>query len=199
MTPTPPPAPSPPARRAGILVPLFSLASSRSWGIGEIGDIARFASWLDSAGQRLLRSPLGWLAAQLPTKPLFSQQFASLFSPSHPLADNELEDQWALWTRAGGNRIAHRLIGYVGERERHAERWHGAVRDWPGTLSIVWGMLDPVATPNVLAGLRELRPHAPIAEMPDLGHYLQIEAPAVVAEAIRCAQAAAGISADRPR
>ena len=39
-------------RRAGILIPLFSIPSSRSWGIGEIGDIERLARWLESAGQR---------------------------------------------------------------------------------------------------------------------------------------------------
>ena len=44
-----------PRRRAGILVPLFSIPSSRSWGIGEIGDIAPFARWLAAAGQRLLQ------------------------------------------------------------------------------------------------------------------------------------------------
>ena len=42
-------------RRAGILVPLFSIPSSRSWGIGEIGDIAHAARWLDAAGQRILQ------------------------------------------------------------------------------------------------------------------------------------------------
>src|SRR5215210_6004930 len=42
-------------RRAGILVPLFSIPSSRSWGIGEIADIGPLARWLDSAGQRLLQ------------------------------------------------------------------------------------------------------------------------------------------------
>src|SRR5687768_5150004 len=43
------------SRRAGILVPLFSIPSSRSWGIGEIGDIERMAAWLERAGQRLLQ------------------------------------------------------------------------------------------------------------------------------------------------
>lgn len=38
------------ARHSGVLVPLFSIPSRRSWGIGEIPDLARFASWLDSAG-----------------------------------------------------------------------------------------------------------------------------------------------------
>ena len=45
----------PETRRAGLLIPLFSLASSRGWGIGEIGDIVTMARWLESAGQRLLQ------------------------------------------------------------------------------------------------------------------------------------------------
>ncbi len=40
-------------RHSGLLVPLFSIPSSRSWGIGEIGDIATFAAWLREAGQDL--------------------------------------------------------------------------------------------------------------------------------------------------
>jgi 4-alpha-glucanotransferase len=47
--------PRPASRRAGILVPLFSIPSSRSWGIGEIPDIECMARWLESAGQRLLQ------------------------------------------------------------------------------------------------------------------------------------------------
>jgi 4-alpha-glucanotransferase len=40
-------------RRSGLLVPLFSIPSSRSWGIGEIPDIEVFGAWLQSAGQDL--------------------------------------------------------------------------------------------------------------------------------------------------
>lgn len=43
------------SRRAGLLVPLFSIASSRSWGIGDIGDIGAMARWLETAGLRLLQ------------------------------------------------------------------------------------------------------------------------------------------------
>lgn len=42
------------SRRAGILVPLFSIPSSRSWGIGEFGDLPRLSEWLARAGQRVL-------------------------------------------------------------------------------------------------------------------------------------------------
>src|SRR5436190_23400761 len=50
-------------RRAGISVPLFSLRSSRSWGIGEIGDIPAAGEWLRSAHQSVLQIlPLNELA-----------------------------------------------------------------------------------------------------------------------------------------
>jgi 4-alpha-glucanotransferase len=44
-----------PIRRAGVLVPLFSIPSSTSWGIGEMGDLARVAGWLEGAGLRVLQ------------------------------------------------------------------------------------------------------------------------------------------------
>ena len=37
-------------RHAGTLVPLFSIPSRGSWGIGEIPDLPVFARWLDAAG-----------------------------------------------------------------------------------------------------------------------------------------------------
>ena len=42
-------------RRAGLLIPLFSMPSSRSWGIGEIGDIPAIARWLRTAGVGVLQ------------------------------------------------------------------------------------------------------------------------------------------------
>jgi 4-alpha-glucanotransferase len=43
------------SRRAGALIPLFSIPSSRSWGIGEIGDIEAMVRWLDGAGIHILQ------------------------------------------------------------------------------------------------------------------------------------------------
>lgn len=42
-------------RRAGILLPLFSGPSTRSWGIGEIGDLPDLACWMRAAGLDLLQ------------------------------------------------------------------------------------------------------------------------------------------------
>ncbi|HET9832144.1 MAG TPA: 4-alpha-glucanotransferase, partial [Vicinamibacterales bacterium] len=42
-------------RRSGILVPLFSVPSDTSWGIGDIGDLRHITAWLASAGQTVLQ------------------------------------------------------------------------------------------------------------------------------------------------
>jgi pimeloyl-ACP methyl ester carboxylesterase len=138
-------------------------------------------------GQRILRGPLGPLLSRLSSERFFRQQFGSIFSPGHPLTDEEAEAQWALIRAGGGRTLNHKTIRYMEERFRYAERWHGALRDWPKPLSLAWGMLDPVATTNVLDAVLELRPHAPVTRFEDLGHYPQIEDPKRVAGALQAA------------
>jgi pimeloyl-ACP methyl ester carboxylesterase len=133
--------------------------------------------------QRVLRSPLGPVVARLSNKATFSREFGRLFSAGHPLSADEADAQWALMSYNRGHRIAHLLISYLDERERYAERWHGAVRDWPKPLSFLWALDDPVATTNVLDGLRELRPAADVVELPNVGHYPQVEVPEVFTRA----------------
>jgi pimeloyl-ACP methyl ester carboxylesterase len=135
--------------------------------------------------QRLLRSPLGPLAARLSSERVFRREFSRLFSPAHPLSDEEAEDQWALICARGGRTLGHKLVHYLGERVRFAERWHGAIRDWDGPLSLAWGTLDPVATVAVLDAVTELRPAAPVERLTALGHYPQIEDPQAIAAALR--------------
>jgi pimeloyl-ACP methyl ester carboxylesterase len=136
-------------------------------------------------GQRLLRSAVGSLFSRLSSERFFRQQFGSIFSPGHPLTEEEAEDQWALVCANGGRTIAHKTIAYMEERFRHAERWHGALRDWPKPLSLAWGMLDPVATERVLEAVIELRPAAPVSRFEDLGHYPQIEDSRRVAQVLQ--------------
>lgn len=141
-------------------------------------------------GQRILRSPFGPLFSRLSSERFFRQQFGSIFSPGHPLTDEEAEDQWSLICAGGGRTLNHKTIRYMAERFEHAERWHGALRDWPKPLHLPWGMLDPVATEQVLDAVLELRPSAPLTRFDDLGHYPQIEDPSRVAGALRAALAA---------
>jgi 4-alpha-glucanotransferase len=96
-----------PSRLAGVLIPLFSMPSSRSWGIGEIGDIPRIARWLRSAGLRLLQLlPIN----EMPpgeTSP-YSALSAMAIDPQFLVIEG-LEDFAAA-------RAAHRLDGHLQER-----------------------------------------------------------------------------------
>ncbi len=128
-------------------------------------------------GQRLLRGRFGPVFARLQNEHFFRNQFGSVFSADHPLTPEEATDQWQLLNYDGGGRLGHLLISYMDERERRADRWHGAIRDWKGDLRLAWGLEDPVATTNVLDAVLSLRPNAPVTRLPGLGHYPQIEDP----------------------
>lgn len=43
------------SRVSGVTIPLFSLRTRSDWGIGEIADLPACASWLATAGQRLVQ------------------------------------------------------------------------------------------------------------------------------------------------
>ena len=127
--------------------------------------------------QKLLRGPLGPVAARLSNEPFFRRQFSSVFSESHPPSPEFLSDCWGMMEFNGGNRLGHKLISYMEEREIYAERWHGAIGSWGGQLSLLWGLQDPVAVPEILEGLVELRPSVEPILFDDLGHYPQVEDP----------------------
>jgi pimeloyl-ACP methyl ester carboxylesterase len=135
--------------------------------------------------QKILRSRLGPVAARLSSERIFRLQFARIFSPEHPLTNEDAEDAWALLARLDGHRIIDRLTYYLHERVAFARRWHGALRQWPGRLELAWAMRDPVCTPAVLEAVRELRPTARVTRFSALGHYPQIEDPGAVARAIQ--------------
>jgi 4-alpha-glucanotransferase len=84
-----------PARR-GVLLPLFSAISSRSWGIGDCGDVAPLAAWLQSAGfGDLMLLPLGTMSDGQSSP--YSACSAMAIDPIYT-AINEVED----FHRAGG-------------------------------------------------------------------------------------------------
>ena len=139
--------------------------------------------------QRILRSRLGGLAAKLSSERVFKHEFGAIFSPDHPLSEEEAADQWSLICHNDGRALGHRLIHYLSERERFTDRWHGAIRDWPGSLNLAWAELDPVATTSVLDALIQLRPAVPVERLPGLGHYPQIEDPDAIASAFAKAEA----------
>ncbi|HYN10256.1 MAG TPA: 4-alpha-glucanotransferase [Vicinamibacterales bacterium] len=83
-------------RHAGLQLPLFSAASSTSWGIGELGDVVPLAAWLASAGfDRLMLLPIGAMAAQQSSP--YSAMSAMAIDPTY-IGLGRLED----FARLGG-------------------------------------------------------------------------------------------------
>ena len=93
------------------------------------------------------------------------------------MTDADAADYWSLMTYNDGNRLGHKLVSYMDERVIYADRWHGALSRWQGDLHLAWGMQDPVAVPDILDGLLEMRPELPVVRMPEIGHYPQVEDP----------------------
>jgi len=93
-------------------------------------------------------------------------------------------DIWQATSRRDGQLIAHRLIRYITDRERNAERWVGALETTDVPVAFVWGMLDPVSGAHMAERIRERLPDAPLAALEDVGHWPPLEAPERVANAL---------------
>jgi pimeloyl-ACP methyl ester carboxylesterase len=68
----------------------------------------------------------------------------------------------------------------MAERRRHRARWVGALTRTRVPLRVIDGAADPVSGAHMVARYRELVPDADAVELPGIGHYPQLEAPAAV-------------------
>jgi pimeloyl-ACP methyl ester carboxylesterase len=94
---------------------------------------------------------------------------------------------WQATSREEGQRIAHLLIHYMRDRERHGERWVDALEHTDVPLAFVWGMLDPVSGAHMAERIRERLPRAPLLALEDVAHWPPLEAPERVAGAVLAA------------
>jgi pimeloyl-ACP methyl ester carboxylesterase len=94
-----------------------------------------------------------------------------------------IDELWTLFRHNDGHLVMHRLIGYMAERRRHRERWVGALQRTKVPLRVIDGSLDPISGAHMVARYRELVPDADAVELPEVGHYPQVEDPAGVLRA----------------
>ncbi|MFJ5631497.1 alpha/beta fold hydrolase [Streptomyces goshikiensis] len=135
--------------------------------------------------QRLLHGPLGPLLAPLTTQRRFAATLRAVLA--RPVHEEDLRDLWAAVSRAGGHRLAPRLLRYIDERRLYAVRWASALEDFPGPALFVWGPADPISGAHVLARIRARLPRAEVVELagpPAVGHYPQLEDPEAVSAAL---------------
>jgi pimeloyl-ACP methyl ester carboxylesterase len=135
--------------------------------------------------QRALLSPLGALFARAMTRRRFARAFVSVFSPERQPTERELDQHWASIRANRGDRIGHRLIRYIEDRNAHGARWIRALETTTVPLTFAWGMRDPVSGAHVMERLRErFVGRARFVVLTECGHYPQLEEPELVADAI---------------
>jgi pimeloyl-ACP methyl ester carboxylesterase len=127
--------------------------------------------------QRLLASPLGPAVGVLGGESAFARSLASVFGPDTKPTEEEMHQFWILWCSKRGKRNGHKLIRYMSERRANRARWVGALQQTSVPLRLIDGLLDPVSGAHMVARYRELISEPDVVELPNVGHYPQLEAP----------------------
>lgn len=130
--------------------------------------------------QRLLRSPVGAIAARLINEGMFARSFSAIFGQASRPGPAELAAYWQLASRGDGLRSVHKIIGYMDEREKYRQRWVSALQETDVPLRFICGTLDPVSGRAMAERYRELIPEPDLVILDGIGHYPQLEDPAAV-------------------
>ncbi len=77
------------------------------------------------------------------------------------------------------------VYSYVRERYLHTPRWLGALEATEVPIQIIWASGDPVAIEAMADALAARIPRAVYTKVPDVGHFLPVEAPEIVAGQVR--------------
>lgn len=133
--------------------------------------------------QKLLATPLGPLVARLASYGAFARNMRAIWGTT-PVAEEELRAMWSLVTHDNGTQVFPKVIGYIAERRAHRERWVGALINAKFPIRLIDGLRDPISGPDMVARYRELMPNPDVVELPDVGHYPQVEAPEAVLTAV---------------
>lgn len=130
--------------------------------------------------QKLLLGPLGWLVARSFGRDDLVRNVSQVYGPcTHP-SESALDDYWSLVASNRGNRILHKLIGYLPERVAQRERWVGALQVGDVPLRFINGAVDPVSGVHMVERYHELVPSPDTVLLQGIGHYPHTEAPVQV-------------------
>lgn len=133
--------------------------------------------------QKLLLSPIGPLVNKLQSRARFGKTFKGIFGKNTPPSDAEIDGFWALMNANDGKTVFPRLIRYLSDRAKHRLRWRAALKDARIPLALINGSVDPISGAHMVEFYREvIGEPAYLAELSEIGHYPQVEAPGEVIE-----------------
>jgi len=130
--------------------------------------------------QRLLLSRLGWLVARTFDRDGLVRNVGQTYGASTQPSESALDDCWSLIASNRGNRILHRLSGYLVERKAYRQRWVGALQTARLPLRFINGAADPVSGAHMVERYEELVPEPDTVLLHGIGHYPHTESPGQV-------------------
>jgi pimeloyl-ACP methyl ester carboxylesterase len=133
--------------------------------------------------QRLLLSPLGPLLARRASRAQMARAMARIFGPDTPPDDALIDTFWALLEHNDGQRAVPKLMRYMVERRTQRARWVGALQATRIPRKLIDGAADPISGAHMAARYRALVPAPDVTLLERVGHYPQVEAPALVMRA----------------
>ena len=131
-------------RRSGLLIPLFSCVSTRSWGIGDIGDIEPICGWLAGAGQCILQllplnemapaqhSPYSAISAMAIDPIFISVPLVPEFAALGGEASLGAEDRETLASLRQSSRVEHHAVRPLKKRALRSAFERFLEREWRG-------------------------------------------------------------------
>jgi len=128
----------------------------------------------------LLDPETGPQIGKLMTAETFARSLLPTYAPAHQPSADDLACAWQSVARRDGPAVAHLLIRYIRDRERHRDRWVGALEGASLPRAFVWGMLDPVSGAHMAERIARGLPSAELIRLDDVAHWPQLEAPDVV-------------------
>lgn len=128
--------------------------------------------------QKIMLSPLGkWVNRHTGFKQ-FSHSFSRVFGDSTKPSQTELEEFWEVINFNDGRHLFHNLITYMHDRKEHRTRWVAALTEAPMPIALINGSVDPVSGKHLVVRYKELKCRLDyLAELEQIGHYPQVEAP----------------------
>ena len=144
-----------------------------------------FTDWSMLIPQKLtLNRGIGpWLSyLRLFNKSALKRFFDKVFYVT--LAPDEIDAFWSLISYNDGPLNYHLLLQYMRERWMYQDVWLNTLKSHRAKLGAVWGMSDPVATPEVLDVVTGYRPDILSTCLQNTGHYPHWERPVESAKAI---------------
>lgn len=134
--------------------------------------------------QKLLATRLGPTLTRVLARRSFGRAFSRVFGAHTMPSEAELDAHWEIIDWGDGRHAFASLITYMADRRAHRARWLAALRESHCPLQLINGSADPVSGAHMVARYRELVPRpTAITELPEIGHYPQIEAPSAVTRA----------------